>query len=304
MTVTVKISQMTSLMENFWATKHDLQRLRYTLPIFEDNLIQRIALHVTNYILNFSESSIFFSKELFKIESLLSLRKWSQLSEICKLITTSSFNFLDDDEKENLLLGEGLCTAIVINHFKEFFFRASNLDIPHYAQLNIELDENSRVCFFSFQLDKEALIENRGLRFVQAAHKLSCIFHDSKNLQYFSSSVLDKFALRLRKRIPEITKDKRGKFYFYIEDLIPQLKKCKNEKKAYLLGISDYFSSHAIGIYMDHPFHFIDPSYGIGTAESLDELLLFLANYITEKYPQHQTFAILEFENLFVFPTA
>jgi hypothetical protein len=300
LTPMMSINDITSIMQSFWLSKYDAIDLSQGRPLKRnkrDILTRRIALHLTQYILSYSNASVLFSPDRFRLESLLALRKWTQLSQICKSIAHSSLKPLSD-AIENFLFGEGLCAAMVVYHFSKFFEKPSFLNHPFVIKEISELDLNKKVCFYSFDLDKSALKgHSNTLYFLQAAYRVTRAFNNKKSSEYIASPILGKFGLKLEKRIPQLKEEATEKSFFYIEELISRLKKHCLLDKAYLLGISDGLTAHALGVYLGEPLHFIDPGFGIGTAESQDELLLFLANYITEKYPYHQTFALLEFSS-------
>lgn len=304
MTTKISVNDIVNLMENACITKDDsidFSSLNKVLKKdkFSVDLAQRIALHLTCYIFHFGHGPSIFSVSHYRLESLFALRKWAQLTELCKLIGESFLKLLNDNEKRSLLFDDGLCVAMVIYHFSKLFSDSEILPGPFIAEKVVEDVLDNKVQFYSLCLEKEKLAEHfKILRFLQAAYKVNSTCKGKKAPDYIPSSILGKFGLKVERRIPEVQLEGNKSPFFYIEELIPQLKECGKQSKAYLLGISDYSTTHALGVYLSEPFHFIDPSYGIGTAKSLDELLLFLANYLTEKYLNYQTFALLEFNHL------
>lgn len=254
----------------------------------------QIALHLNHYILCLSDLSSFSTH---RIESLLVLRKWSNMTTLCRLISHSPFSSLSEHEVSSFFLGSGLCAGATIYHFSKFFQMGSPLESIYPIREKLEVcggvEKNAE--FHPFYLEKESLNQfPSSLRFLQASYKLAR--SKCKQRSYISATVLKNFKLRLVKRIPEL---KEGvKMFFKVEALIPQLKLCSDQDRAYILGIRYGDKSHALAVYPSAPYHFVDPMNGIGVAENVQNFLLFLANFLTEKYPNCTKFALLEFESL------
>jgi len=302
MALTLSVIDITDIMNrfliiNFGSTQHHSLEIK---DFFDKK--KQIALHLTDYVLHVCDISKFFSAKKCHMECLFALKNWKMLSNLCHLIEDSPFLSLRDNEVLNFMLGDGFCVGAVVYHFSKFFEMRSPLSsiFPVKNALQVESKQSK---FYPFYIENDKFDhQSKPLRFLQAAYRIESIFK-SKNSEFgvknsekfISPKVLEKFDLRLIKRLPEF--DENEKKYFDIEELIPRLKNCGNQNRAYLLGISDRHAKHALAVYPSEPFHFVDPSFGIGTAGNFEELLLFLTNYLVEKYSTYKTFALFEFES-------
>lgn len=278
-------------MELFWKLERDSLSVQMRIP--KNGTIcprsRLIALHLNGY-LNLCDSSRFTTH---RVESALALHKWSNMTNFWKLINNSPFSHLSEQEISSFFLGTGVCAGATIYHFYKFFQHLSPLEsiYPIRDNLEVRVGEQKIAEFHPFHLEKESLNQpSSPIRFLQASYKV--VKTDCKRRVYFSGKILKRYDLKLCKRIPEVKK------FFGIEEVIPKLKEYSHQNKAYILGIRSQCQSHALAVYPSAPFHFVDSMYGVGTAENIENLLLFLANYLTEKYPHYQKFALLEFESL------
>lgn len=237
------------------------------------------------------------------------LKTWADMTKLTAKFGSSSISELQLSkiQSESWLCGNGCCLGAVISHFDCFLKTRDPLKsiFPVDDLISAKIaGESNTILLHRFSLDKEALENSSRLRFVQAAHLLSGLFPEAikKRKQDISSSpsffseviparVLKKFNLQMSQRIPAHSEGKSG---CEMEDFIPQLQQLTSQNKMYVLGINDGRGSHAIGVHLEQPFHFIDFKYGIVTAENRDDMILFLANFLTEKYTNFNTFALLE----------
>ncbi|MFI0434168.1 MAG: hypothetical protein ACH350_00385 [Parachlamydiaceae bacterium] len=287
MNVILPISELTTLMGSFWGIKYQPS----------DCELRRVILHLTHYILQVNDISTFTSDDHYQLESLLALRVWKKLNHLCKRIGDSPFASLNQYEISSFFLGDGLCVAIVTDHFSDFLKTRS---LAHsFFSFNKPVKENPEdgVQFQSFHLKKEVLaLKFSSLRFLQAVYKVGRlkIGQIVDHSEFISPKILMRYHLRVAKRIPSL---KSKDIFFKIEELILQLSKDHHQNSALLLGISNKINTHALGVYMHSPFHFIDPMYGIGVTQNRNDLLLFLSHFLLEKYPSYQSFALLELQS-------
>lgn len=249
--------------------------------------------HIIQFVVHFRSAPImFYRPELRRVESLLALRRWVQLTRLCQSIGASPFSSLRDSEVRNLLLDQGICVGVVLQHLSQFFQTDDPLVSSSFPILSkIQLDE---VGFHPFDANENVLrTRTNHLRFLQAAYRIASLKSISA-FEFAPPAVLKSKGLILGKRCPDYSLGRAG---LDIGELLPTLKNIIRQNKAagYLLGIKSSHTSHAIGLSLRSPYyHFIDPSYGIGIAKSLEQLVLFLVIYLTEKYSSSHSFAIME----------
>lgn len=295
MTSSSPVKDITSIMQNFWIAKYDPTSALSPKEISgKKERLKRIALHLGHYILHRNDLASFYSPHLFQLESLLALRQWTSLSALSRSMDQSPFAGLSDKDKRDLLFEEGLCVGGVVKHFEKFFTKLSPLSsiFPIASKVKATL-LNGKAYFHPFTFDSEKFTETtRSLRFVQAAYRITSLKKKKGEVAFLPANVLEKFKLKFVRRIPDI----KDKFHLHIDELIPEFNKCSLPNKAYVLAVSNGVKSHALAVYPSKPFHFVDPSMGIGTTENVDDLFLFLANYLNENYSTYETFALLELE--------
>ena len=257
-----------------------------------------IDLDLAYYILNGAAPAE--SSNLEELKRLMALRNWVILRPLCQSIVNSPFSALNDYEITSLLFEGGLCAGSVIYHFSKFFKEGGSLiSILPMKEESLKPDREECIQFYPFHIEKEEFaLQSQPWRFLQATYKIGrkLSLNGKKSPEFIPSNILENLALRFIRRIPEAQED--VKCFSDIKALISQLKECGNQHKAYLLGIGNGLHSHALAVYLNSPFHFVDPSYGVGTARKLQDLLLFLTVYLTENYSDYQSFALLEFESV------
>lgn len=259
---------------------------------------QHALFHLTHFIANFSQLYHHFqTNAILRSESLMAMKKWSNYTKLCHSIGDSLFASLSSSTINNIFFGQGLCTAVSLHYLSHFFKTRSPLT---FASLPIKSEPIyfSGVNFYSIEsleTNEQKLGEKtQHLRFLQATYKMASAYREGDSLEYLPSSLLNNKELQIVRRLPDFKNSKQS---FSIQDLIPELKNLADQvvDKGYLMGISRENNSHAIFLYLKPPYHFLDPSYGIAISDQKEDFLLFLANFLTEKYPDYQSFALLEF---------
>ena len=118
---------------------------------------------------------------------------------------------------------------------------------------------------------------------------------NADSFEYVPNKLLNRQQLKMVNRYPALKE--KTKLVYPITDLLKTLKNLpsRNHKKAgYLLGLAGA-QNHSVALYLQPPFHFFDSRFGLAISDNKEEFLLFLANFLTEKYPDHSGFALLEF---------
>ncbi len=112
-------------------------------------------------------------------------------------------------------------------------------------------------------------------------------------MEFVPDRILKEKELQIVKRIPDSRTSQLQAFP--IQHLIAELKQLSIQggQSGYLLGLSGPVN-HALALHLNPPFHFVDPQYGIAIADSYEDLILFLAAHLTEKYANYNAFALLE----------
>lgn len=134
-------------------------------------------------------------------------------------------------------------------------------------------------------------MKERRLRFLQAVYKIESAF---STFRYFPKQILKRENLELVRRVPEV---KSANLSFPISEIftiIKELEAQSNKGSGYLLCLEGPLN-HGFGLYLKAPYHFVDPAHGLAVSDNKHDLLLFLANYLAEKYPDYHSFALLEF---------
>jgi hypothetical protein len=267
---------------------------------------QRGIFYIAQYILHFDNKARTKNESnSLRSKSIVALDKWTELSKLCQLIGKAALPISwSDTQKSAFFLKEGVCAGTVLGYFSNFFKELDNPPPfpslpPHLHSspfpLGTELQSiQTNVQFYPFQLNEQVTEESSHLRFLHATFKIGARFKGNTT-EITSAKILKQIGLKLNRRIPL-----EEKISFKIEELIPQLNQLTSPHNGYLLAIINDTgeSNHALALYLQAPFHFVDSNYGIAVAQSLDTLLLFLANFLLEKYPNHHKFVLLEFTSL------
>jgi hypothetical protein len=257
---------------------------------------KKAVLHLSHFIANFSKPYLTSQREsIIRTESLLWMKKWSNFSQLCQLMENSPFSNLSDSESNQFFLGEGLCFGVVVHYFSQFFQNSSPKKAAPFPLSSIpHADLGSCVTFYPFIVNDQILNEKtRHFRFLQASYTTAYAFKSKESMEFVPNEMLKKNKLNLVKRIPDLAITE--KLAFQMPELVPELKKLINqENRGYLLALGGP-SNHAIALHLRPPFHFLDPSNGIAFADKLEDLVIFLATYLNEKFPDHHSFALLEF---------
>lgn len=214
---------------------------------------------------------------------------WPKFTELGKSLVDLT---LSESGINNLFLSDGLCAAMCVHYLSQFFQSKNSLASSEMPIIPIpRTTEKSEISFFSLDVTEETLeAQTKHFRFLQAAYKVST----SLSAEYFPDQLLRKEKIELNRRLPAI--DESGKQSYCITKLLPELKKLTGQpEKGFIIGISSPEKNHMIALHLDKPYHFFDPRYGIAMADKEEDLLLFLANHLTEKYPEYDGFALLEF---------
>lgn len=268
----------------------------------KNEIDQQINFHLTQYIANFSSNQCALPTYK-RVETLFARRKWVKLTQLCRLIGDSPFIFLNDSEIINLFLGNGLCVGGVIQHFNRFFHERScgnsslfPLECPPFP-IQDPLFSEEGIRFYPFEVNADSLkMQTQHLRFLQTAYKASFTFKKVGPLEFIPSSILKNHDLKVEKRIPDLSVSREK--VLKITDLLPKLKELAEQnthENGYLLAIKGESMGHAIALHLKMPFHFMDLPHGVAVADSLEQLTLFLAVYLTEKYTTFYSFYLLEF---------
>ncbi len=282
-------------------------------PIDQEEICHQLACtkaaksinHPEQAFAHLSEHIVFFNDlfrqyprfEVVDSQGTLAIRKWSQFTELCHSLGVSRLGNLKDSTINDLFMGDGLCIAGGIEYFSQFFQSRSPLTSSP-VPLNQEplVSKDGDVRFYPLNLRDENLAENtRHLRFIQAAYLTASYFVDKHSTEYLAHQLQHKKKIALTKRLPEKS-DKS----FQMKDLLPELKNLTGKPdKGYLIAISaPSKTTHMLALHLDKPYHFFDLNYGIAMAgDDEGKFMLFLANYLTEKYPEYDKFALLEFSS-------
>ena len=251
--------------------------------------------HLAQFISTYNEKVQAPSrKAVLKAECFLTMNKWSELIRKCRLINISP---LTPSDINQFYLGEGICTGNVIEYFSDFFSSHSPLDSPLFPiSLNSQnQDLDPCVNFFPFIFSQETIENSTSkARFLQAAYKVAYALKKEDNfMEFVPHGILKEKKLKIVKRIPDSKTSQE--YAFPIQHLIVELKQLSTQESqsGYLLGLSGP-ANHALALHLNPPFHFLDPKYGIAIASSTEDLILFLAAHLTEKYSNHDAFALLE----------
>lgn len=289
-------SDSSSRLVVIWNTKNSYTTYFQKKPVLNERINKLTILHITNFINNFYNEEAQKPAALMQ-RNLMIFKKWENLSNLCHIMPNFPFSQLKECEINNFLLGNGICTGIIVHYFNQFFQMHVPLEAsPFPLALDAIVTPTMGVNFYPFKINKKILEEQTTyLRFLQATYKLTCALKPRNSLEFLPNNILKNNGIEIVQRIPD--NQVSGKNSFNITDLTFQLKQVADQdqnERGYLLGIGGS-SNHALALYLKHPFHFVDPSLGIGTANNLEDLILFLASYLTKKYPNYLSFALLAF---------
>lgn len=261
-----------------------------------------ITSHLSQYIKYFRDRNTLFSRKIFlQLESLESIKRWGALSKISIAVPSFLFSLAETD-KEDLLMGlKGICAGMVAQYLGRFFQVFSPLEASPFPLDNQVLrDPTSSTSFYPFSLSmtQTDLIKNtKNTRFLQAAYRTAYMSKNktADSLEFLPQGILKKVGVRVVSREPP---HQSGLSAHEIEQLLPQLKLLESSSvnSGYLIALGGA-THHALAIFLHPPFHFMDPTYGIGIADNLESLLLFLVNFVTFKYPKSASFSLLEFRH-------
>lgn len=253
-------------------------------------------------------------KRSFRSQCERAYSDYTKVSEFNQQIGPSVFSELRGEQEgvDFLLGGEGLCVAQVMEHLSQVFRGVESFEADFPIQ-ELEVDGLS-MRFKRFVSDKEGLIEifskKNSLRFHQAVYKMESAYRRvllrrdrNRGLaipfhQYIPDSILRTKGFKLEGCIPKARSDGTP-ISFEFREIIPSLTACATPDKVFLLGVSSISlgGQHAIALSLKEPIHFLDPMYGMGFAETRDDLFLFLANFLALKYGHNMTFSLLEFSS-------
>lgn len=263
----------------------------FSIPHFRE----RAHFHLSSFIDQFNETVRFFPEEtILKMECIQVMRQWSIFTLFSNSIETHS-SLLTTLEVNSLFLGEGLCAAATVEYFSRFFKHFSPLKSIPLPVAPHALHE-SDILFYPINLQVANLEEQtRHLRFLQSAYKVASSMKQADSFEYVPKKLLTQQQLKLVHRYPAL--NEKGKLVYPITELLKTLKNLpsQNHKKAgYLLGLAGA-QNHSLALYLQPPYHFFDSRFGLAVSDNKEEFLLFLASFLTEKYPDHSGFALLEF---------
>ncbi len=261
-----------------------------------------LPIHLSQFITSFQRN---LSENFLAAENLLK-KKWSDFNSLCRSFEDSAIASALTTSQITYLFFDGLCMGTSIEYLGKFFknrlpLSSSTSPFPVSSKPYVTTEGNAQ--FYRFILDADCVEKQTSrFRFMQIAYKVAYALNKTnlKSREIIPEGILRKNKLEITKRIPdpEITKT----LAFPIKDLVPELKKLisSDNTKAYLLAMGGSSSStnHVLTLYLHEPFHFVDPSNGIGFASNKEDLILFLASYIDEKFPKYSAFSILELKSL------
>lgn len=258
---------------------------------------KRMSCYLAQFIMQFRADDFMLSRPSFlRLESLLTIRRGVELTQLCRLITSPFLSLKEADFKNLFLENEG-CVGAVVQHLN-LVFKTNDLQSTLFPfSGKIEINPKDGVTFYSFNLEGLDLRkETASLRFLQSAYKVAYALKKVESLEFLPSRVLKRRDLRVQRRIPDLSVS--NKMALNMAELLPTLKALAlhdQAGKGYLLGIHSGDVRHAIALYLQEPYHFMDVSYGVAVADSLEQLMLFLVLYLTNKYENFHSFALLEF---------
>lgn len=251
---------------------------------------EQVVNHLASYVKHMSNT--FPRAAIVKAEALLAMRKWTTFTTFSGSIPDN----LVEADVAHLFLKEGLCASAVVQYLSLFFKTRSPL-LSVACPVNADPLKESEISFYPINFQDACLEEKtQYLRFLQAAYRTasSSNFKKSNTLDYIPKKILKRQNLELVQRLPA-----KEKFAFPITDLLKIIKELENQNSqdtAYLLGLAGP-QNHSLVVHVNKPYHFFDPRYGLALcSDKREEFMLFLVSYITEKYPSHQHFALLEFK--------
>ena len=264
--------------------------------LFSKEAIQESALsQLTSFIAHFSELYLNYPRDSILLsEGTHVVRKWTVFQKLSSSIPYN-LSSLTQTDVNDLFLGEGLCTATVIHYFSQFF---KGLSPRESAPLPVAAEplKESGISFYPIQTpDHEMGEKTKQLRFLHAAYLVESSVKTVNSFEYVPKKLLTQQHLELVSRLPDLRTSEDPAYP--IEDLFKILKNLEQRGKketGYLLGLGGP-DNHHIALCLQGPYHFFDQRYGVAFSENKKDFLLFLGNYLNEKYPQHTSFALLEF---------
>jgi len=261
--------------------------------IFSDDHFHESGTRHLCHFLNLCSRLIEFPRpEVLKLESLLVMRKWVEFSR-CNREVTSNFLSLGNEAVNSIFLGNGLCTGAIVQFFGHFFQTHDPV-----ASVPLPIDSQPKmvhgISFYPINpKDSKLLEKTKHLRFLQAAYGVASSVRGKKTFEYVPDHILNREKLCSLRRLPDV--DSKESSYPLLA-LIPILKSLEGVKHetGFLLGLSGP-QNHSIALHLEVPYLLFDPAQGMAIANTREDLLLFIANILTVKYPEHSRFALLEF---------
>lgn len=258
---------------------------------------RRAVHHLSSFLEYYCEAYLGSQRESFrKSASFLTMKKWSDFGKLTSSIHAdlSSSSAFDVD---GIFLKDGLCTAANVQYFSGWFQKRSPLDAIPFPVLSDPLNF-SKVKFYPLNPADPSLVEKtRHTRFLQAAYKIASKVKPVHSFEYVPEKLLKQHQLEVTSRLPST---QASPHVLPIEELLKTLKGLEgkgDKERGIMLGLAGP-QNHSIALYFDGPtYHFLDPRYGVAIAETKEEFMLFLAHYLTVKYPDHAHFALLEFSS-------
>lgn len=268
-------------------TIEDVGRKLYPSCNFGD-----VLCHLSSIITLFNQRYQKCPREaILRMESFLSMKKWTEFSKMNREIVPY-FSSLNHSDVNSIFLGKGLCVGVTIQYLSQFFATGLLLES---ASLPIVQEPISFSTVKFYPIDSKAADlkeKTKVLRFLQAAYTIASSFKPGDSFEYIPKRLLSEKNLELVNRFPS------NKTSYPIDDLLLTLKNLEDggkKKKGYLIGLAG-LENHSLELHLQAPYHFFDQQYGLAISEDKEEFLLFLANYLTEKYSGYPSFALLEFQ--------
>lgn len=253
--------------------------------------------HVSSYLIYINEIFQAYPRvAILHREFRLACKKWAAFSNFNSSIV-SAFSSLTQATVNQLFLGEGLCTAVAIQHFTQFFKTHSLLESVSLPIVDEPLHESGLFFYPIKPLNGDFEKYSGHLRFIQAAYRVAQLGKMDSSFEYVPEKILSQQHLQLVRRLPALNDADSNAFR--MQDLLKTLSDLASpdsENTGYLLGLGGP-QNHAIALHLQSPYHFFDPEYGLAVSASVEELLLYLANHLTQRYPEHTAFALLEFRS-------
>lgn len=266
--------------------------------LFSKEPIQESAVsQLTSFITHFSDLYRNHPRDsILRSEGTRVVRKWTAFQQLSSSIPYN-LSSLKVSDINDLFLGEGLCTATVVYYFSQFFRGLSPCESAPLPVSPEPLKESS-ISFYPIQTPNHEMGEKtKQLRFLHAAYLVESSAKTVDSFEYVPKKLLTQHHLESVGRLPDLRTSEDPAYP--IEDLFKILKNLEKHAKTetgYLLGLGGP-ENHHMALCLQGPYHFFDQRYGLAVSENKEEFLLFLGNYLNEKYPTYKSFALLEFSS-------